>query len=270
MGAYYLIDADSDEAIQLLDHHGIEYRRLTAPLTIAAGGFQWFHATKRDQYPAPTSERTLGNVYEGHLRNRFAGSWEKAATPQTFPAGTYIVSTAQSRGSLAALLLEPASVDGAVTWNFFDARLATDDPKTVRSKYPNTIPGTDGLPSLTLGIPIFKVAAYSVARKPDIVTQPLDVVVAPSEKPVLAVVAVVATAPDVSDASDGGRLSYQWYENSVAATTGGKAIAGATEASYAPPSDHAGYYYVVVTNTDNGKLSPTSQTTSDVAAVKLR
>ncbi|MEL7565661.1 MAG: M14 family metallopeptidase, partial [Dehalobacterium sp.] len=101
MGAYYLIDSDCAEAIQLLNYHGIEYSRLSEPITIAAGDFQWYDITQRNQYAEPTSSGTLGNFYEGHLRNRFSGSWEIATAPQIFPAGTYVVSTAQNSGSLA-------------------------------------------------------------------------------------------------------------------------------------------------------------------------
>ena len=52
-----------------------------------------------------------------------------------------------------------------------------------------------------------------------------------------------------AEVEDGGLLTYQWYgDDSI--------IDGATEASYAPPTDTVGtaYYYVVITNTiaDNG------------------
>ena len=46
------------------------------------------------------------------------------------PAGTCVVRTAQPLGSLAAFLLEPQSIDGLTTWNFFDEVLheKTDYP----------------------------------------------------------------------------------------------------------------------------------------------
>jgi hypothetical protein len=46
-------------------------------------------------------------------------------------------------------------------------------------------------------------------------------------------------------------LSYQWYNNSTASTTGGSAIGGATSATYTPSASTAGttYYYVIVTGT---------------------
>jgi hypothetical protein len=41
-----------------------------------------------------------------------------------FPAGTILVRTGQPLGNLAAFLLEPESMDGLVTWNFFDKVVA--------------------------------------------------------------------------------------------------------------------------------------------------
>ncbi len=45
-----------------------------------------------------------------------------------------------------------------------------------------------------------------------------------------------------------GTLAYQWYSNSTSASTGGIAIAGATNSSYTPPATPAGtlYYYCIV------------------------
>jgi hypothetical protein len=72
--------------------------------------------------------------------------------------------------------------------------------------------------------------------------------------------------------TDGGTLSYQWYRNTANSNTGGTAIAGATYASFTPPTEAAGitYYYVTVTNTNtavNG--SQTATATSATAAVTV-
>ena len=78
---------------------------------------------------------------------------------------------------------------------------------------------------------------------------------------------VVADAP-----TDGGTLSYQWYNNTVASNVGGTAIAGATGSSYVVPVNTSGYlyYYVAVTSTNsqvNGAKSVT--TVSDVAVLEV-
>jgi predicted acyl esterase len=150
MGAYYLLDIDCDAAVALLLKHGIEVSVLDAPVTVSAANFQWFRGTRRAQ-------SATGSVYEGHLRNNFVGTWETPAAAQVFPAGTYVVSTAQPLGSLAALLLEPTAVDGAVTWNFFDNQLAPFIPVTVRSNYYFVTTDTG---SPTYAMPIFKLTSY--------------------------------------------------------------------------------------------------------------
>jgi hypothetical protein len=72
--------------------------------------------------------------------------------------------------------------------------------------------------------------------------------------------AITANAPYAlsvtASVSDGGTLSYQWYSNSSASTSGGTPVTGAAAASYSPPTDKAGifHYFVEITNTipDNG------------------
>lgn len=72
--------------------------------------------------------------------------------------------------------------------------------------------------------------------------------------------------------SDGGTLSYQWYQNDTNSTTGGTLIEGATSDSYSPTTDQAGrkYYYVEVTNTNNDVTgAKTASITSDAALVTV-
>ncbi|WP_162491147.1 InlB B-repeat-containing protein, partial [Candidatus Symbiothrix dinenymphae] len=83
------------------------------------------------------------------------------------------------------------------------------------------------------------------AAAPAIITQPVSGEVISGNAETLTVEAI---------SSDGGTLSYQWYENNIESNTDGYAIAGATEATYNTPTDlTAGvyYYYVEVTNTNN-------------------
>ena len=51
-----------------------------------------------------------------------------------------------------------------------------------------------------------------------------------------------------------GTYSYQWYRNTTNSNTGGTLIAGATNATYTPPTNTIGtrYYYVVITQTGAG------------------
>ena len=61
------------------------------------------------------------------------------------------------------------------------------------------------------------------------------------------------------DVTDSPAISYQWYVNTTASTEGGKAVAGATEATLTIPSDTLGtfYYYAVASST--GLESATSK-----------
>lgn len=61
------------------------------------------------------------------------------------------------------------------------------------------------------------------------------------------------------DVTDSPAINYQWYVNTTASTEGGKAVAGATEATLTVPSDTLGtfYYYAVASST--GLESATSK-----------
>lgn len=70
--------------------------------------------------------------------------------------------------------------------------------------------------------------------------------------------------------ADGGKLSYQWYENTTNSNEGGTAIEGATSSYYALGTASEGgtkYYYCVITNTIQGYAS---SVTSEAAAITVR
>jgi|GEM_PF-7079161 len=99
------------------------------------------------------------------------------------------------------------------------------------------------------------------AQKPNILGQPQN-----------ATVNIGGTVNLTVNASitDGGALSYQWYSNTVNNNSGGTIISGATSASYSAPTNATGtkYYYVVITNTNNGVSgTKTATATSSVAIV---
>lgn len=143
MGAYYIFDPANDAALNNLLTHGIEVFKTEAPMTLA--DFEWFKAEKMS---------TSTTLYEGHYMNAPTGTWE-ASEDLTLPAGMYVVSTAQTRGSLAALLLEPECVDGLVAWNFFDGM------STVSGYYDRFSSTTTDTPrAKTIRIPIWKVMDF--------------------------------------------------------------------------------------------------------------
>jgi hypothetical protein len=124
LGAYYLFDKDATGVAEILTQHGIEYARLKKDVTIAANLFQWFNITER---------RPTLTYYEGRLlatnpggqtagaSSAWVGNWTGVTQQQVIPAGTYVVSTAQPLGNLAALLLEPGCVDGLMNWGYSEA-----------------------------------------------------------------------------------------------------------------------------------------------------
>jgi hypothetical protein len=72
-----------------------------------------------------------------------------------------------------------------------------------------------------------------------------------------------------AQSNDGGKLSYQWYSNTKASTSGAKAIKKATKATYTPTTKAANkvyYYFCKVTNTKSG-IKKTSN--SKVATVRV-
>ena len=101
------------------------------------------------------------------------------------------------------------------------------------------------------------------AQTPTIATQPINTTYAQN-----------ATTPPLTvtaNITDGGTLSYQWYRNTTASTTGGT-IVGTNSNSFQPPTDtlETVYYYVVVTNTNNNVNGVTiASATSDVVAVEV-
>ncbi len=114
----------------------------------------------------------------------------------------------------------------------------------------------------TLSVSNIKFAEKAVegAEEPVILAQPKG-----------AAYAVGATASALNVAamiSDGGTLSYQWYQNTENSVEGATAIEGATETSYTPSTAAAGttYYFCKVTNT---KDEDTASVNSAIVEIKV-
>ncbi len=86
----------------------------------------------------------------------------------------------------------------------------------------------------------------------DIVVEPAPLI---TTQPISEEVCQNGTANDLTVAFQGtGTPTYQWYENTIDDTTTGTAIAGATMATFTPPTDSVGttYYYVIISFTTGG------------------
>jgi Zinc carboxypeptidase len=108
--AAYLLPPRLGELVTLLRRQGITVERLREPWEGPAERFA-------------VDSLTVGPLFEGHRTVSLEGRWA-GSRPLTAGSGWYLVRTDQRLGVLAAYLLEPASEDGVVTWNFLDRELA--------------------------------------------------------------------------------------------------------------------------------------------------
>ena len=107
----YYVPADATKAIEHLKAHGVQMKPVMQPVT--AGGLQQF----------VIDTNTATQSFEGHSAMRkLEGTWQPA-TGVTVPKGALEVSMTQPLARLAFYLIEPASDDGLVTWNFLEDQL---------------------------------------------------------------------------------------------------------------------------------------------------
>ena len=105
-------------------------------------------------------------TYEGHYQTLVSGEWKSGDKEIVIPAGTYAISTAQRLGSFAALMCEPAAVDGGVAWNFFDDYFDAKEG-TFRANYTNTVTaeaGSENERTEQVSIPILKIPEFDTIR----------------------------------------------------------------------------------------------------------
>ena len=110
MPAAYFLPPQHAHVVELLTRQGVRVARL---------GEEWRGATQRFTVDSVSATR---GAFEGHRLVSVEGSWQPAGA-DTVGAGWYVVGTDQPLGVLAAYLLEPASEDGVVAWNYMDRDL---------------------------------------------------------------------------------------------------------------------------------------------------
>ena len=106
----YWVPAAWQDVIAKLDLHGIPYERIAAPRDVDVTMYR---------LAAPKFDMAQ---FEGHVRVTATVVPEKRK--ERFPAGSIRVSTDQSLGTLAVLLLEPASPDSLFQWGAFNSILS--------------------------------------------------------------------------------------------------------------------------------------------------
>lgn len=104
---YYIIPPQWTKIIEVLEAHGIKYKRTLKPLTIEVESYRlsepkWASNSFEDKIPL-----TFKSINIKEKRN--------------FPENSVVVSLAQKTANVAVHLLEPASTDSFVYWGFFNS-----------------------------------------------------------------------------------------------------------------------------------------------------
>ena len=165
MGAYYLIDQDCAEFAELMEFHGVEMTQLDEDLTLDAEDYLHYGIESYTSGGA-VIDGTPRDAYEGHYQTLVSREWKKGDKSIVIPAGTYMISTAQRFGSFAALMCEPAAVDGGVAWNYFDDYFDAKE-NTFRANYRNSVTaeaGSENERTEEVSIPILKIPEFDTIK----------------------------------------------------------------------------------------------------------
>jgi hypothetical protein len=113
--AAYIMPARLEHVADLLRRQGIAVDVSTRSTRTSAEAFR-------------VDSLRVGPLFEGHRTIQLEGRWSTAPIDTVIGSGWYLVKTDQPLGTLAGYLLEPASEDGVVTWNFLDRELDAGAP----------------------------------------------------------------------------------------------------------------------------------------------
>ncbi len=103
----YVLPRDAVDAVAMLRRHGITVERLEAPARLRVDAYTVAGLTHEQAYNHAAALRVeVGRV---------------VTLDRDFPAGSFVVPTAQYLGRLVAHMLEPESTDNVVYWNTMDA-----------------------------------------------------------------------------------------------------------------------------------------------------
>ncbi len=104
---YYIVPPQWRDAIEVLEAHGIQFKKTVKPLKIEVESYRF-----SDVKFAPAS-----------FENRITVNFKAVPIVETreFPAGSIVIPTAQEAANVAVHLLEPMSPDSFVYWGFFNA-----------------------------------------------------------------------------------------------------------------------------------------------------
>lgn len=104
---YYIVPAQWQSVIEVLQAHGIKFRRISKPLKLEVESYKF------------TEAKWAGISFENRLPLTFKASPIKEV--REFPANSVVVPLDQEAANVAIHLLEPESQDSFVYWGFFNA-----------------------------------------------------------------------------------------------------------------------------------------------------
>ena len=105
----YILPRDAVNAVAMLLRHGITVEKLESPASLQVDAYTVLDVTYEPAYNhAAATKVEVGEVITQEME---------------FPAGTYLVPTAQFLGRLVTHMLEPETEDNVVYWNTMDAWL---------------------------------------------------------------------------------------------------------------------------------------------------
>lgn len=129
MPAAYLVPPQHSHVVELLRRQGVRVARLAD---------DWAGEAEVFMMDSVSVQR---RPFEGHRLASVEGSWRPQPGAEA-AAGWYLVPTDQPLGVLAAYILEPASEDGVVAWNYMDRDLRPGAAYPIlRTRRPVRVPG---------------------------------------------------------------------------------------------------------------------------------
>lgn len=136
----YLLPRDAVDAVAMLRRHGITVEQLTESMSMQVDAYTVAEVSHERAYNhAAATKVEVGEVL---------------VIDREFPAGTYVVPTAQALGRLAAHMLEVETEDNVVYWNTMDAWLARSADDMPRGMVGDAIDGPPLLPIYKLMTPM--------------------------------------------------------------------------------------------------------------------
>jgi dipeptidyl-peptidase 4 len=133
----YLLPRDASEAVAMLRRHGITVERLSEATELEVSAYTVAGVTHERAYNhAAATKVEVGEV---------------VTLTETFPAGTYVVPTAQYLGRLVTHMLEVETEDNVVYWNTMDGWIPRDVTPAGRGRG-----GAQGRPARPPYVPIYK------------------------------------------------------------------------------------------------------------------